>query len=201
MKDAKKQAAFTLVELLVVIAIIAILIAILIPVLSGVWERANRLKCMSNLRAIGQAMKIYAHDNKEHYPRTLYADGSGAYCFNDEARPDPFSGNNMYANDVTMGMFLLVRYRMLKLEQFLCPSTNHELDRVYNSAGQEVPPTQRSNFKKTHPGSGTLSYAFANPYPPTFIGAAFGTSGIHRQLPQRTLSQRIATMELTGTVQ
>ncbi|HEV8604423.1 MAG TPA: type II secretion system protein [Tepidisphaeraceae bacterium] len=165
MNEGKQRPAFTLVELLVVIAVIAILIALLIPALNAVRERANRLKCMSNLRAIGQAMKIYAHDNKEHYPRTLYADGSNAYFFNDEARPDPFSGINMYANDVTMGMFLLVRYRMLKLEQFLCPSSNQELDRVYSSGGQEIPPTQRSNFKRTHPGSGTLSYAFANQYP------------------------------------
>jgi hypothetical protein len=25
----------------------------------------------------------------------------------------------------------------------------------------------RSSFKRTHPASGTLSYAFANPYPPS----------------------------------
>jgi len=161
--------AFTLVELLVVIAIIAVLIALLIPALSGVREQANRVKCMSNLRSIGQAMKLYANDNKERYPRTLYVDGSNAYFFNDEARPDPFTGPNLYANDVTMGMFLLVRYRMLKLENFLCPSTNQELDRVFSAGGVEIPPTQRSNFRRTHPGSGTLSYAFANQYPPVYL--------------------------------
>ncbi|HEV8377877.1 MAG TPA: prepilin-type N-terminal cleavage/methylation domain-containing protein, partial [Tepidisphaeraceae bacterium] len=55
-----KYRGFTLVELLVVIAIIAVLIALLIPALSGVREQANRIKCMTNLRSIGQAMKIYA---------------------------------------------------------------------------------------------------------------------------------------------
>jgi len=153
---------------LVVIAIIAVLIALLIPALSGVREQANRVKCMSNLRSIGQAMKLYANDNKERYPRTLYVDGSFPYFFNDEARPDPFSGPNLYANDVTMGMFLLVRHRMLKLENFLCPSTNQELDRVFSAGGVEIPPTQRSNFRRTHPASGTLSYAFANQYPVTY---------------------------------
>src|SRR4051812_36775555 len=119
MNRRRQRPGFTLVELLVVLAIIALLIAILIPALNAVRERANRLKCMSNLRAIGQAMKIYAHDNKGQYPRTLYADGSAAYFFYDETRPEPFSGANLHVNDVTGGMFLLVRYRMLKLEQFL----------------------------------------------------------------------------------
>jgi prepilin-type N-terminal cleavage/methylation domain-containing protein len=163
--DEREKSAFTLVELLVVIAIIAVLIAILIPALNAIRERANRLKCMSNLRSIGQMMKIYANDNKDQYPRTVYEDGSFAYFFNDEARPDPFRGPNIYVNDVTAGMFLLVRYRMLKLESFLCPSSNQELDRVFSASGEEIPPTQRTNFRRTHPASGTLSYAFANQYP------------------------------------
>jgi hypothetical protein len=63
-------------------------------------------------------------------------------------------------------MFLLVRYRMLKVENFLCPSSNQELDRVFSITGEEIPPTQRSNFRFTLPRSGTVSYAFANQYPP-----------------------------------
>src|SRR5437868_6338566 len=68
----KKQfsVAFSLVELLVVIAIIAVLIALLIPALNSAREHANRVKCMANLRSIGEAMKIYANDNKNQYPRT-----------------------------------------------------------------------------------------------------------------------------------
>jgi prepilin-type N-terminal cleavage/methylation domain-containing protein len=165
MRAGKSSSAFTLVELLVVIAIIAVLIALLLAVLSGVREQANRITCMSNLRQIGTAMKIYADENKNQYPRTFYSDGSAPRWFRDEARPDPFSGPNLYENDVTAGMFLLVRYKKLKLENFLCPSSNQELDRVFSTAGQEIPPTQRTNFRWTHPGSGTLSYAFANQYP------------------------------------
>jgi prepilin-type N-terminal cleavage/methylation domain-containing protein len=173
MNKGKKRSAFTLIELLVVIAIIAVLIAILIPVLSAIRERANRLKCMANLRYVGQAMKIYAIDNKGQYPRTLYVDGSSPRFFKDEARPDPFAGANLYENDITAGMFLLVRYRMLKLENFLCPSSNQELDRVFSTTGVEISPTQRSNFRLTHPQSATLSYAFANQYPPV---AYYGSS-------------------------
>jgi prepilin-type N-terminal cleavage/methylation domain-containing protein len=67
-----RKAGFTLVELLVVIGIIALLISILLPALNAAKERANRIKCASNLRQIGQGLMLYANDNKGAYPRVRY---------------------------------------------------------------------------------------------------------------------------------
>ena len=65
---ARLPAAFTLVELLVVIGIIALLISILLPSLAKARESANRVACLSNLRQLYMGLSAYAADNKGSFP-------------------------------------------------------------------------------------------------------------------------------------
>jgi prepilin-type N-terminal cleavage/methylation domain-containing protein/prepilin-type processing-associated H-X9-DG protein len=64
----KGRRGFTLIELLVVIAIIAVLAAILFPVFAKARKAAQQSNCQSNMKQVGNSIKMYLSDWEETYP-------------------------------------------------------------------------------------------------------------------------------------
>jgi type II secretory pathway pseudopilin PulG len=84
----RKYAAFTLVELLVVIGIIALLVALLLPALNKAWEQANAAKCKSNLRQLMMGFLMFANEHQGHLPGSIIDRGNA-----DPEKQDWLMGN------------------------------------------------------------------------------------------------------------
>ena len=66
--STRRDAGFSLIEVIVVIGIIAILVALLLPTIARAREQAKTVKCLAQLRQVGVALTAYAVNNRGHFP-------------------------------------------------------------------------------------------------------------------------------------
>lgn len=79
-----RDAAFTLLELLVTITIISILATMGMMAMRLVREAAEKTVCASNVRQLGTAILVYAGDNRNAFPQYNFANcNSWPYIFGD----------------------------------------------------------------------------------------------------------------------
>jgi prepilin-type processing-associated H-X9-DG protein/prepilin-type N-terminal cleavage/methylation domain-containing protein len=177
---------FTLVELLVVIGIIALLVGILLPTLGRARESANAVKCMANMRQMGQAMMIYVGESKGVLPI--------GYVQNN----DVIDGNVTYHGDGLDWTTLLMKIMVKRFGEgyssqdavnaattsargvFLCPTAqiNSEKDASsishYSSHPRAIPDLTVNDFLRPGPPLGKLvPYKLAKIKRAAEIGAIF----------------------------
>jgi prepilin-type processing-associated H-X9-DG protein/prepilin-type N-terminal cleavage/methylation domain-containing protein len=134
---ARAPAAFTLVELLVVIGIIALLIALLLPALGAARSHANTIKCESNLHAIGRAMQQYANDFKGRIPRGYHYDNwyrSGHILWAEAL--SRYVNHAVEVADLSPARDAVMAKEFAKIEVYQCPvfpRDDEPLDYVSNS--------------------------------------------------------------------
>jgi prepilin-type N-terminal cleavage/methylation domain-containing protein len=137
-RNVMKNKAFTLIELLVVITIIALLMSILMPTHSHANRLAIRLVCGANLKGLGNACVVYAHDNEGDHPRagregaTWSPNGAllswhGGIHFQENAAFGFTLDNNGQIDmpgqaTITSSWYLLVKYTKVTPYSFICKS-------------------------------------------------------------------------------
>ncbi len=119
-----KRRAFTLIELLVVIAVIAVLAGIIFPVFTHVQRKAEQTQCLSNLRQLGQAFRMYLDDHRNRTPNWGPADGSMFTVANDWRKTNADA-------DFRYGMSRVMKslrasYAKGDYNIFFCPSAAYE---------------------------------------------------------------------------
>jgi hypothetical protein len=148
----------------VLVLIFLLLLSIFIPFIRKTRETEHRVRCQSNLRALGAAFQKYAKANASSFPRVVHdVDNhpSGYFAYTGPYSPNPFGGDGrVSANDVTASLWLLVRGGYASPALFICPSSSHSPDPLTDASGKDVAPNDRSNFKRAH----NLSYSYASPF-------------------------------------
>ncbi len=126
----KQKKAFTLIELLVVIAIIAILAAMLLPALAAAKRRAQRISCVSNLKQVGSAFRIWAGDNGGQFPMYVTTASGGAEEYLASA-VNPGCATNTAVPGVAF-CFATMSNLLGNPRVLLCPSDNYRTDPATN---------------------------------------------------------------------
>src|SRR6185312_11953441 len=98
-----------------------ILMSLLLPAAEHARHQAYITDCANNLRQIGLSINQYEADNHGNFPRTKYVPGAPLVAGTGSSAVDPFLPGGPQPNDMTAGIFLLMRTEHLSPSLLYCP--------------------------------------------------------------------------------
>src|SRR6188474_1339834 len=101
--------AFSLIEVLVMVAVIVALAAVFLRPAGNHKPKAQKIKCVNNLKNVGLAFRIFATDNADRFPMGVFMNEGGSSEFTSIA-------NGVY------GHFLAFSNELNILKIVVCPS-------------------------------------------------------------------------------
>lgn len=74
----QRNQALTLMEVVIIIAVLAVLAAFFLPALAKAKRRASKINCISNVKQVGIAFRLWADDHNNKYPMAVSVTNGGA---------------------------------------------------------------------------------------------------------------------------
>jgi prepilin-type processing-associated H-X9-DG protein/prepilin-type N-terminal cleavage/methylation domain-containing protein len=148
------RAAFTLVELLVVIGIIALLIGILLPTLAAARDRAYTVKCLANLHQCGLAFQMYLNEKSGWIPPAAYQDADLTGSSPPPTTPIDFNQPSegwptiLVSQNYAQAPWVTLSSQPTVKSMFVCPLANdQQTSTSYGAPATRVDPTADIMFR------------------------------------------------------
>jgi competence protein ComGC len=74
----QRNQALTKIEVLVIVAVLVVVAALLLPALAAAKRKSSRINCISNVKQIGIAFRIWEGDHGDKYPMAVSVTNGGA---------------------------------------------------------------------------------------------------------------------------